>query len=247
LRINGSVVPDDKVTALLNTVISCFREPTDDHGVWWSFGRWRVGFASDARLQRRADRLASRLPAGRGRRRHWRYITRKDVFAASTARDLVLAALAWGYGTTGYGWRRSLKILKDISDQDLTAAIAEMRRSFANKGARGVWTSFSAGGLARLRGLGTAFASKVAYYACYDRASSSGPLIADRNSAWGFWAVEGSWDIRASAELYGQYVETAENRAAESGRRSDDYERAYFEIGPWARRIYDDLQHREEG
>lgn len=241
-RLLGRVVPHDQVVALLESVTSSFEEATGDHGGWWSAGAWRDGFAAGPKLQQRVNRLADRLRNGPDHRPDWRYITRSDVFASDTTLDLFLAALAWGFGTTGYGWRRTLAIFAEADDDAVTKAIKELKRSFAEHGAEGVWTAFSPGGKAKLTGLGAAFASKVAYFTCYDRPGGTGPLIADRNAAWAFWALEGSWDIRASAGLYGRYVATASAWAAESGWQSDDVERALFVLGPYTRKIYKDCQ-----
>lgn len=171
-----------------------------------------------------------------------RLITRGDVFASCDSNMLFLAAMAWGYGLTGYGLYRTLQTLNACRGDDaVVRAIEELRRS-AVGGPEAVWRAFSAGGRARLPGLGTAFASKIAHFACYDHDTGEGPLIADRNSAWGFWVVEDVWDIRRSAVLYAQYVETAVAWAHDLNVRSDDIERALFVIGPHARKIW-----RQEG
>jgi hypothetical protein len=99
----------------------------------------------------------------------------------------------------------------------------------------GAWRAWSRGGTAELRGLGAAFASKVAYFACYDRAGGTGPLIADQNTAWALWALAGIWDSRARQTTYGRYIETAGRWAGELGCRSDDIERALFTMGPHIR------------
>jgi hypothetical protein len=93
-----------------------------------------------------------------------------------------------------------------------------------------------------LAGVDTAFASKVAYFGVYDRPGRAGPLIADRNTAWAFWALDGLWDIRATAAFYGRYVSTSEGWAEGSDWRSDDVERALFVLGPHVRRIYEDSE-----
>jgi hypothetical protein len=178
------------------------------------FGAWRGGFAADPVLQERVNSLAGQLSPGPERQPDWRNITRNDVFGASTAAHTVLATLAWGYGTVGYGWRRSLNILSEFRDDALTAALEVLRQSFAEDGSAGmdVFLCWRSGEDARPR---HRFASKVAYFACYSRPRGTGPLIADRNSAWAFWAAEGTWDIRVSGERYDLYVTTAERWAAE--------------------------------
>lgn len=126
----------------------------------------------------------------------------------------------------------------------MTMAIRALQRSRSEEGVEGVWKAFSRGGDAKLADLGTAFGSKIAYFAVYDRSKGTGPLIADVHTAWAFWALEGLWDTRASVELYSRYVTTASAWAAESGWRSDDVERALFVLGPHARSIYASCQEQ---
>ncbi len=90
--------------------------------------------------------------------------------------------------------------------------------------------------------LDTAFASKVAYFASFDRDRGRGPLIADLNTAWALWALAAIWDSRSRAALYADYVAWAERWAADLNCRPDDVERALFIIGPSIRRIWKQLR-----
>jgi len=210
---------------------------TDAHGGDWNPAVWRHGFATRPKDVALIDALADRLRPGDGNSRQ--VITRSDVFACRSYPELFfLAVMAWGYGLSGYGPHRTRRIVDavdGVDDDAIVRVIAELQRCADPEA---IWRAFSAGGSARLRGLGTAFASKVAYFACYDRDAGEGPLIADWRSAWGFWAAEDVWDIRNSAALYAQYVETAVAWAHDLSVRSDDIERALFVIGPHVRKIW---------
>ena len=236
LRRDGGHVPPEFIRRLLVRVIEDFRCPTDDHGVEWDPRAWGDVFMG--RPENEAlDALAERLKAASGGRR---LITRNDVFANSDPYGLFLAVMAWGYGLTGYGPHRALRILIRNSSGALPQAVEQLQQCVTPDD---TWRAFSAGGAAKLTGLGAAFGSKVAYFACYDRGSGTGPLIADWRSAWGFWAVDGSWehgcwDIRKVAELYARYVDVAAMWAHDLGKRSDDIERALFVIGPCVNSVW---------
>jgi hypothetical protein len=111
------------------------------------------------------------------------------------------------------------------------------------------WTALT--GSQGLRGLGPAFGTKLAYFLSYDRrANGNGPLIADRWTAWAFWALTDDWDIRRSAGIYQRYVETASAWAvtlsigSPSVVRSDEVERALFVAGPYALQAWRELRLR---
>ena len=239
LRHVGEAVPPTCALSLLHSAINAFDCPTDDHGVSWHFDRWRSGFASYPTGREQLDALAASLPQGSGTDPGWRRITRGDVFAADEPPLLFLGAMAWGFGSTGYGWRRTLDILTPDGARAVVNAIRILRRSYGDGGSPdAVWRAFSASGAAKVKGLGAAFASKLAYFACYDRQRGVGPLIADRNTAWALWALTNVWDSRASATLYDRYVAAATEWATALNSRPDDVERALFVMGPHVRRIY---------
>lgn len=215
--------------------------PIDEHGVPWNAAGWAARFHREPPWKKRIERLASTLPdRGDG----WVYICRGDVFAwgGREACDLFLGAMAWGFGNRGYGWRRTRNILsggrtldqalEPESSTRIDRAISTIRQAAAEFGPAGAWRAWSMDGNARLPWLGTAFASKVAYFACYDRSAGSGPLIADLNTALVMWKLADLWDTRTSAVLYAKYVQKAEGWAKEMGCRSDEIERILFQLGP---------------
>jgi hypothetical protein len=101
------------------------------------------------------------LLIGRERDDGWRLISRSEVFDLRPAPlDLFLAAMAWGFGTTGYGWRRTAAILRAAGEDRVIRAVATLQSANAQEGAPAVWRAWSRDGDAKLLGLGTAFASK---------------------------------------------------------------------------------------
>jgi len=241
LRVAEKSVSSTCTLNLLQSAVEGFDCPTDDHGVSWHADIWRSGFASYPTGREQLDVLAASPPQPPGTNPGWRKITRGDVFTVDEPLLLFLAAMAWGFGATGYGWRRTVDILVAAGADAVVKAMRILQRSYGDGGPGAAWTAFSAGGAAKVGGLGTAFASKIAYFACYDRQRGVGPLIADRNTAWAFWALADVWDSRGSATLYAHYVATAAEWAATLDSRPDDVERALFVIGPHVRTIYNQL------
>lgn len=241
MRMAGTAVRRELVLGLLQSVIEGFDCATDDHGGSWNAEAWQRGFSEYPTARERLDVLAARLPRRQGSDVGWRLITRGDVFTSGEPLLLFLAAMAWGFGLRGYGWRRTLDILTTAGDDAVIKAMRTLQHSYSCGGPEGVWRAFSASDAAKLHGLGTAFASKVAYFTCYDRLRGDGPLIADRNTAWALWALEDVWDSRNSAALYARYVAAATAWATSLGSRSDDIERSLFVLGPHIRAIYDQL------
>lgn len=236
LRAQGQVVPDDLVHRSVKAVMDGFDCPTDDHGVKWNARAWHSGLAERPAAAARVLALAERLPPGCA---DSMWITRDDVFLARPdSHILFLAVMAWGYGLTGYGPHRTRRLLDDPGSNAVAGAVAGLGKC---AGPRATWQAFSRGGAAKIRGLGTAFASKIAYFSCYDRDQGQGPLIADRWTAWGFWAVDGTWDIRTDGDRYAHYVETAASLAGDLGVRSDDVERALFVAGRYVRAVWCEL------
>jgi hypothetical protein len=238
-RIEGRSFDQELVRRLLAAEIAAFRQPTDEHAVPWASRAWRDADAWSIEARRRVTALHESL-AGRSCDDGCQLISRSDVFSrAGDPVDLFLAAMAWGFGNRGYGWRRTSNILNAAGEDGVAGAVNLLRGAVADGGPAGGWRAWSRAGDAKLRGLGTAFASKVAYFACFDRDLGSGPLIADLNTAWALWALAGTWDSRASAAGYAQYVEWSERQATDLSCRPDDIERALFTLGPEVRRTWD--------
>jgi hypothetical protein len=147
--------------------------------------------------------------------------------------------MAWGFGDRGYGCRRTADVVRDAGGEErVSTAIDALRTAYRRDGALDVWQAWSGRGPAKLRGVGTAFASKLAYFACFDAELEAGPLVADDNTAWGIWALADLSDSLRNADRYQRYVGWAEARARDLGCQPDDIERALFTIGPNVKQIW---------
>ena len=181
---------------------------TDLQSLSWFGRRWAANPVWCPRTADRLRELADKIDrSGMGDELT---IRRCDVFdCREDPVDFFLAAMAWGFGTTGYGWSRSAKMINPgLRNEEATvaAAVESYRSAWAEGGAEAVAQSWGRG-TGRIPGLGPAFASKVAYFALYDRDEQSGPLIADLNTAWSVWALSGIWDSRYDSAKYAEYVE----------------------------------------
>ena len=215
-----------------------FTEPVESHSVWWNSDAWVDADLWDDEARRRIRNLACRLD-DRTRDDGWRKISRSEVFdRADNALDLYLTAMAFGFGDRGYGWYRTAVALKHAGHSGIERAVEGLREASAGGDFAQTWRAWSRGGPAKIEGIDTAFASKLAYFACFDRTSARGPLVADANTAWALWALEGTWDSRTSGDRYRRYVEWAEEVAERLGCRPDDIERALFVLGTETRHIW---------
>lgn len=156
-------------------------------------------------------------------------IRRRHVAALEDPAPRFLAAVIWGFGIVGYGPSRVAKIAADAGPR-LDPAL-EAIDAAARTGEAEAWDAFT--GSHKLRGLGPAFATKVAYFAslAVDDSATTAPLIADLNTSWAVWDLVGlprSVERRAS---YLRYVELARQWASDLECRPDDVEWALFELG----------------
>lgn len=244
-RLLPSSAEDDRDTrAILETALTqCLPVNTEEQPITWSGRRWLSSQewhpTTRTRIAELCDQLGSSKSAGE------LVITRRDVFdRRDSAVDLFLGAMAWGFGTTGYGcWRTAAMVNPGGRDQEqrVADAVDAYRAAWSTGGAEAVARAW-ANGKGKIRGLGSAFASKLAYFAVYDRTVGNGPLIADLNTAWSVWALGGIWDSRYEPRKYLEYVQWCERWAQALGRRSDDIERVLFNLGPAVRRHYRELQ-----
>lgn len=138
--------------------------------------------------------------------------------------------MIWGYGDVGYGTARVQKILwsrpKDTVRRNLTALVDAARQGPAR-----AWDTLRASHRTHL--LGPAFATKVVYFAAYSAPDppDPAPLIADANTSWAMWYLRRLARSHQRKDAYLRYVELAHRRAADSGWRADEVERALFDIG----------------
>lgn len=157
-------------------------------------------------------------------------ITRHQVFELrdNDPRQLFLAAMIWGYGTTGYGASRVAKIIRKNANtlNDYLKGQVQAARSRPEES----WSSFR--NEHRLKWFGPAFASKFAYFVAFESSDSElRPLIVDINTSWVMWDLV---KLQRTVELkstYVQYVDMAHRWAEEQGWRADEVEWALFELG----------------
>ncbi|WP_131811357.1 hypothetical protein [Mycolicibacterium monacense] len=207
--------------------------------IHWYGRRWAAKPAWHPEFKKRIYALADTLDyAGQAEKL---VIRRSGVFARrDDPVDLFLAAMAWGFGTTGYGWWRTAQVVNPAGHdaaKKVRDAVAAYRTAWTEGEAEALaraWTR----GVSRIPGLGPAFATKVAYFALYDLDAGTGPLIADLNTAWSLWALDGTWDSRYDDREYANYVEWCGAWGRKFGRRSDDVERALFSFGRTVRRLW---------
>ena len=124
--------------SLIQSVIEDFDCVTNDHGGFWNADAWRSGFSSYPMGREQLDVLAASLPQWPGTAPGWRLITRGDVFASDEPLLLFLAAMAWGFGPTGYGWRRTLDILTAAGDDAEVNAMRTLQRAHSECGPEAV-------------------------------------------------------------------------------------------------------------
>jgi hypothetical protein len=121
-------------------------------------------------------------------------VWRRDAFDVAdrrrdgdaTGRQLLAAALMWGYGRIGYGrWRAAGTFATPDLDARLATALAPLRDPAPDREAlRASYVAFRDPGVARLRRLGPAFFTKVIYFAGYRRGVGGvQPLILDARVA----------------------------------------------------------------
>nr|WP_146231133.1 hypothetical protein [Micromonospora sp. 4G51] len=168
-------------------------------------------------------------------------VWRRDVFAVAeswrsevaTPRQLLAAALMWGYGLNGYGPWRAVKALNgDQHGERLTRALDGLRADHPTlEDSRAAFRSFRDAKVSRLPWLGPAFFTKVVYFAGYRRDGHEiQPLILDRVVAgrlpveagvrrrWGGWRSD-EWIA---------YLQWAAERAAAAKVEPDAVEMALF-------------------
>jgi hypothetical protein len=168
---------DPRGLAILQKAVRSFDPPeTDRQAVRWDGDNWagKTHWVKDTRA--RIDRLRCELELNRDG--DYLLIRREDVFdRAGDTVNLFLAAMAWGFGTTGYGWWRTAEIVNPgirNGERRVAAAVDSYCDAYTREGVEGVARAWAQGD-GKVPGLGPAFASKLAYFACYDRAAGAGP------------------------------------------------------------------------
>jgi hypothetical protein len=215
------------------------RESIDNHRVLWDADKWKDGIS---KTFPESEWMTSRLSNVIRVCGSDTEIRRRDLFDLrdSPPIDFYFGVMAWGFGPTAYGWWRTAEIARTAGPELLSTAVEGLRDNPRNDPGA-AWDAWTSPARSKLKGVGTAFASKLAYFGAFDRRTGRGPLIADANTAWGAWALTGLWDSRKECSKYVEYVNTADDWAKVLGCRPDEVERALFRLGPevrvaWKRR-----------
>lgn len=160
-------------------------------------------------------------------------ISRSQVFQARAAGPvpLFLASMAWGFGTTGYGAYRTARIIDAAGLARVDEAITRLQEA-AGESPEAAWLAMHKA--AKLKHLGPAFATKIAYFSQGPDAHRP-PLIADMNTSWGFWSLTKIEKTAYFLAGYLQYVDQSFAWADALGCRADTIEYALFELGKAAR------------
>jgi hypothetical protein len=180
-----------------------------------------------------AEHVSEELEDGR------QCIRRKHVLRLRSEfgeRGVFAATMIWGYGPVGYGASRTARIVSSHSRDDLGRRLAPLAVA-ASRGPGDAWDAITDKDT-RIRGLGTAFGTKVTYFlaSSADRPPAPLPLIADINTSWAIWDLCAIPRSAFGRSNYLCYVETAHRWAQELQCPVDEIERALFEHGKTVRR-----------
>ncbi len=140
---------------------------------------------------------------------------------------LLVAAMAWGFGTTGYGGFRTAAMLGRL--EAVEAIVATARRASAAEAYRCLRD--------RNRGvvpyLGAAFGTKLLYFAGNGSTRRPAPLIYDANVRLGLLATGQDFPPPSSltTRQYIAYLELAERVAIEAAVSPDVVEYTLFDLG----------------
>lgn len=198
-----------------------------EQGIRWRPDRWLA--AALGTVTQKVEAVADRSEAREGCER---LVRRRHVWEADDPVERFMASMIWGFGLVGYGPSRVAKIIRHEGTalRPKLEGIAAAASSGHDEAWQGIVRTH------KIRGLGPAFGTKVAYFAGVRAAQPDLlPLIADVNTSWAMWdlvRVPRSCEQRGT---YGQYVVLAHRWAGELGRRPDEIERALFEIGKQVR------------
>jgi hypothetical protein len=168
-----------------------------------------------------------------------RDVARHAIKDAASARNALLATLAWGFGWVGYGPYRADEMLTDPHAGEHLTNVATIVR---DEGALAAYRSLA--GVNRVRGLGPAFGTKYIAF-CVPEGADPAALIHDELvTAW--LEENGRPDLRATTwapRIYEAYLDQMHAWARELGVTPDTVEYLIFQEeadrrpgNQWARR-----------
>ncbi|SIS11513.1 8-oxoguanine DNA glycosylase OGG fold protein [Williamsia sterculiae] len=165
----------------------------------------------------------------------YRVIARRDVFRIAEQRhvsddplaaaQLHVAACAWGAGTGGQNVARALK---PFHDPEAEAKLAKALQVLRGEGPVSAYRALQ--GRLKISGLNSGYFTKFLYFGGYGSKPQLGePLIYDSNvvDTLNYLKV-GEWVERGPADMYGRYLDLANDWAAELGTSPDVVERRLF-------------------
>lgn len=204
-------------------------DPVSSHSVNWYPSSWLEDLDARAKvpeLRRATERIASDLKAPMSGRSP---ISRADVvrqFEQSRGIDAYLASIIWGCGTGARNRYRMLRVLAE--NDDVVSKIEQLVAACATAGRADAWNILLT--THRLKHLGIAFGTKVAYFAALAaRGPNAGiPLIADGNVA-----IATGEPVTRRKDAYLAYCARADELATQlkgERQRPDQIELALFKL-----------------
>ncbi|WP_254593080.1 8-oxoguanine DNA glycosylase OGG fold protein [Prescottella equi] len=173
----------------------------------------------------------------------WPIVDRHRVFAVSgrvsceldqpwAATQLLVAALAWGVGTSALDVGRRAKV---FADTDLNSKLTRAIKVLRVEGPVSAYSALSRGGSLAVKNLGPSFFTKFLYFAGYDTDSyMPKPVILDQHVARALnayttdeWSTAGPW----SPQQYGKYLDLVADWASRWDTSQDSIERRLFRRG----------------
>jgi hypothetical protein len=146
---------------------------------------------------------------------------------ADQATKAFITAMIWGYGTVGYGWFRTSRVLRE--NEDAGERLATVARIARDQGGPAAF-AWLAERPHRLRWLGVAFATKYLFF-CAAGGHAQPALVLDR-LVRDWMSRNLAWDLRLEwvVEDYHEYVNTMSAWAMELDLKPGDLEMLVFQL-----------------
>jgi hypothetical protein len=192
----------------------------------WCPPRWLRALSADSDLFEELEASSKTAPDG------WMLLPRCAVFGVSdgSAKNLLLAAMVWGFGSVAYGPSRTQKMLKTKDAVSRLEGIVAAARTSPSAGYGALWQRG-----ADIKYLKSAMGTKLLYFAGYDASTARGPLVVDANVLRALNHLESVSFPKYANQLttaeYEDYIARAESWGDKAGASSDAVEYTLFELG----------------